>query len=56
VSLGGPPERLGHLKFVPGGLQRDNRIFGPATGYPSRGSGGREAHASLGPTEGYAES
>ena len=56
VSLGGPPERLGHLKFVPGGLQRDNRIFGPAIGYPSRGSGRRWGHASLGPTAGYAES
>ena len=56
VSLGGPPERLGHLKFVPGGLQRDNRIFGPAIGYPYRGSGGREALASLGHTTGYAES
>jgi hypothetical protein len=34
VSLGGPPERLGHLRFVPGGLERDNRIFGPATESP----------------------
>ena len=31
MSLGRPPERLGHLQFVPGGLKRDNRIFGPAT-------------------------
>jgi len=47
VSLGRPPERLGHLQFVPGGLKRDNRIFGPATEPSPAVFGRRWAHASL---------
>ena len=56
VSLGGPIERLGHLRFVPNPSEGDFGLFGPATRSPAGGSGGREAHASLGPTAGYAES
>jgi hypothetical protein len=50
VSLGGPPERLGHLRFVPGGLERDNRIFGPATESPPAVFGRLWPHATLGTT------
>ena len=47
MSLGRPPERLGHLQFVPGGLKRDNRIFGPATEHSPAVFGRRWAHAAL---------
>ena len=56
VSLGGPIERLGHLRFVPNPSEGDFGLFRAATGSPYRGSGGREAPASLGHTAGYAES
>jgi hypothetical protein len=48
VSLGGPPERLGHHRFVPNPSEDDFGLFRAATGSPSRGSGGWEAHAALG--------
>ena len=48
VSLGGPPERLGHHRFVPNPSEGDFGLFRAATGSPSRGSGGREALAALG--------
>jgi hypothetical protein len=56
ASLGGPPERLGHLRFVPNPSEGDFGLFRAATGSPAAVSGGREAHASLVPTAGYAES
>ena len=56
VSLGGPVERPGRLQLVPIPEEGDFGILEAATGSPSRGSGGWEAHASLGPTAGYAES
>jgi hypothetical protein len=48
ASLGGPPERLGHHRFVPNPSEGDFGLFRAATGSPSRGSGGREALAALG--------
>jgi hypothetical protein len=56
VSLGGPVERPGRLQLVPIPEEGDFGILEAATGSPSRGSGGREALASLGHTAGYAES
>jgi hypothetical protein len=50
VSLGGPPERLGHLRFVPNHSEGDFGIFRPATGSPPRGSGRQWPHAALGAT------
>ena len=56
MSLGGPVERPGRLQLVPIPEEGDFGILEAATGSPSRGSGGREALASLGHTTGYAES
>ena len=50
ASLGGPIERLGHLRFVPNPSEGDFGLFRAAIGSPAGGSGGREAHAALGAT------
>ena len=48
MSPCGPPEWLGLLRFIPNPEEGDFGILEAATGSPSRGSGGWEAHAALG--------
>eukprot|EP00964_Phaeocystis_antarctica_P130581 scaffold94451_cov78-Phaeocystis_antarctica.AAC.2 len=45
ASLDGPPEWPGHLKFVPGWLERENRILEAATEPPAGGFGACGARA-----------
>jgi hypothetical protein len=56
VSLGGPPERLWHLRFVPNPSEGDLGLFRAATEPSPAVFGRRWAPAGLGPTEGNAES
>ena len=49
-SLGEPHEWTRHLKFVPGGLEGENRILEAATESPTAVFGRRWGHAALGPT------